>query len=122
MLQIDRGALKARNTLFIMFLVLCLLDITLVTIARDKWAIGRILFTIGVMYFVFQGRKWAKWLMIGICSFLTVILVTMVIALISKLSSLLIVGSLIMAVLSAVIAIYMANSKDLNRYLAWKRQ
>ncbi|BAY64341.1 hypothetical protein NIES22_44370 [Calothrix brevissima NIES-22] len=122
MLQIDRGALKARNTLFIMFLVLCLLDITLVTIARDKWAIGRILFTIGVMYFVFQGQKWAKWLMIGICSFLTVILVTMVIALISKLSSLLIVGSLIMAVLSAVIAIYMANSKDLNRYLMWKRQ
>jgi O-antigen ligase len=122
MLQIDQSALKARNTLIAMFLVLCILDATLVIIARDRWAIGRILLTIVVMYFVLQGQKWAKWLMISICSFLAVILVTMVIALSSKLSTVLSVGSLIMAVLSVIIAIYMATSRDLNSYFSWKRQ
>ncbi len=32
----------------------------LVVIAKDLWAISRILVTIVVMYFVVQGRKWAK--------------------------------------------------------------
>ncbi len=99
-----------------------MLDATLVMIARDRWAIGRILLTILVMYFVLQGRKWAKWLMIGICSLLAVILVAMVIALRSKLSTVLILGSLILAVLSSIITIYMASSRDLNTYFSWKRQ
>lgn len=105
-----------------MFLLLCGLDATLVIIAQDKWAIGRILLTIVVMYFVIQGRKWAKWLLIGICSLLVVILITMVFALSSKLSTALIVGSLIMSVLSAIIPFYMVSSKDLNRYFSYKRQ
>jgi membrane-associated HD superfamily phosphohydrolase len=118
----DKSALKARNRLLAMLLLLCVLDITLVTIARDWWAIGRILPTIVVMYFVMQGQKWAKWLLMGICSLLVVILITMVLALSSKLSTVLIVGSLIMAILSAIIAIYMVSSKDLNRYFVFKRQ
>ncbi len=122
MRQIDQSTLNARNKLLAMFLVLCILDATLVIIARDRWAIGRILLTIVVMYFVLQGRKWAKWLMMGICSLLVVILVTMVILLRSKLSIVLIVGSLIMAVLSAIILFYMASSRDLNYYFSWKRQ
>jgi hypothetical protein len=122
MIQPDQSILSARNRLFVMFLVLCILDTTLVILARDKWAIGRILFTIVVMYFVLQGRKWAKWLLIGICSFLVVILITMVILLSSKLSTILIVGSLIMATLSAIIPVYMLSSKDLARYFSWKRQ
>jgi membrane-associated HD superfamily phosphohydrolase len=118
----DQSALKARNRLLAMLLLLCILDITLVTIARDWWAIGRILPTIVVMYFVIQGKKWAKWLLMSICSLLVVILITMVLALSSKLSTVLIVGSLIMAILSAVIAIYLVSSKDLNRYFVLKRQ
>jgi urea transporter len=120
--QIDQSALKARNKLLAMFVVLCILDATLVIIARDRWAIGRILVTIVVMYFVLQGRKWAKWLMMGICSLLVVILLAMVLLLRSKLSTVLIVGSLIMVVLSAIIAIYMASSRNLNYYFSWKRQ
>jgi membrane-associated HD superfamily phosphohydrolase len=54
----DQSALKARNRLLAMLLLLCVLDITLVTIARDWWAIGRILPTIVVMYFVI--RTYAK--------------------------------------------------------------
>lgn len=105
-----------------MFLALCILDTALVIVARDKWAIGRILLTIIVMYFVLQGRKWAKWLLIGICSFLVIILITMVLLLSSKLSTTLIVGSLIMAVLSAMIPIYMLRSRELAHYFSWKRQ
>jgi sensor histidine kinase YesM len=122
MTQPDKSALKARNKLLAMFLLLCVLDATLVIMAQDKWAIGRILLTIVVMYFVIQGRKWAKWLLIGICSLLVVILITMVFALSSKLSTPLIVGSLIMSVLSAIIPFYMVSSKDLNRYFSYKRQ
>jgi O-antigen ligase len=122
MIQPDQSILSARNRLLTMFLVLCILDTTLVIIARDKWAIGRILLTIVVMYFVLQGRKWAKWLLMGICSFLVIILITMVLLLSSKLSTILIVGSLIMAILSAIIPIYMLSSRDLTRYFSWKRQ
>jgi hypothetical protein len=122
MLQLDQAALKARNQLLVMFLVLCGLDTTLVIMAQDKWAIGRILLTIVVMYFVVQGRKWARWLLISICSLLVIVLIAMVVALSSKLSTTLIVGSLIMAVLSAIIPIYMISSKDLNRYFHYKRQ
>ncbi|NJK56977.1 MAG: hypothetical protein HC939_13690 [Pleurocapsa sp. SU_5_0] len=118
----DQSALKARNILLAMLLLLCVLDITLVIIARDWWAIGRILPTIVVMYFVMQGQKWAKWLLMSICSLLVVLLVTMVLVIGSKLSTLLIVGSLSMAILSAIIAIYLVNSKDLNRYFVFKRQ
>lgn len=120
--QLDQSALKARNRLIAMFLLLCFLDATLVIIARDRWAIGRILLTIVVMYFVVEGRKWAKWTMMGICSLLVVMLIAMVIALSSKLSALLIVGSLILSVISTIIPIYMARSKDLNRYFSYKRQ
>ncbi|WP_258272972.1 hypothetical protein, partial [Escherichia coli] len=68
-----------------MFVLLCVLDAVLVIIAQDKWAIGRILLTIVVMYFVIQGRKWAKQLLTGICSLLVVVLIAMVLALSSKL-------------------------------------
>lgn len=122
MIQLDRSALKARNKLIAMFLLLCAIDTTLVFMARDRWAIGRILLTILVMYFVIQGRSWAKWLLMSICSLLVVVLITMVIVLNSKLSTPLTVGSLIMAVLSAIIPIYMASNKDLNRYFLYKRQ
>jgi O-antigen ligase len=122
MSQPDQSILSARNRLLAMFVVLCSLDIALVIIARDRWAIGRILLTIVVMYFVLQGQKWAKWLLIGICSFLVIALIAMVLLLSSKLSITLILGSLIMAILSAIIPIYMLRSRDLNRYFSWKRQ
>ena len=122
MLQPDSSTLKARNTLLTMFVVLCILDATLVAIARDKWAIGRILLTIVVMYFVLQGRRWAKYLLMGICSLMVVVLIAMIVALSSKLSTILVVGSLIMVVFYTIVPIYMATNKDLKRYLSLKRQ
>jgi hypothetical protein len=122
MAQTDRSALKARNRLLAMFLLLCILDSALVIAAQDRWAIGRIILTAVVMYFVIQGRKWAKWLLVGICSLLVVSLVALVWALSSKLSVALIVGSLVMAILSAAIVVYMVSSQDLNRYFACMRK
>jgi len=122
MIQLDQSALKARNILLAMFLLLSLLDSALVIAVQDRWAIGRILLTVVVMYFVIQGKKWAKWLLVSICSLLVVSLIALVLALSSKLSAVVIVGSLIMAVLSAAIAVYMIISKDLNRYFSYKRK
>ena len=122
MLQADLPALKSRNILITLFVLLCILDVTLVAIARDKWAIGRIILTMIVMYFVLQGRKWAKYVLMGICSLVAVVLIAMVVALSAKLSIILKVGSLIMVALCTIIPIYMATNKDLNRYLSFKRQ
>jgi O-antigen ligase len=121
MTQLDQSALKARNHLLALFLLLSVLDVALVIIARDRWAIGRVLLTIAVMYFVIQGQKWAKWLLVGICSLLVVVLITMMLALGSKLSTILMIGSLMMVVLSAVITIYMISNQDLNRYFSYRR-
>lgn len=122
MTQLDRSALKARNNLLALFVLLCVLDVALVSIAKDRWAIGRIVLTIVVMYFVIQGQKWAKWLLVGICSLLVVVLIAMMLVLGSKLSTILMIGSLMMVVLSAVIPIYMVSNQDLNRYFSYKRQ
>lgn len=118
----DQTAQKARNILLIMFLLHIVLDIILVAISQDLWAIGRILVTIVIMYFVLQGRKWAKWTLIGILSFLIVALMALVIALYSKLSSIIIIGSLLLAMLSAIIIIYLVRSQNLNHYFLSKRQ
>lgn len=122
MIQPDQSALKARNRLVAMFLLLCILDVALVIAVQDRWAIGRILLTVVVMYFVIQGKKWAKWLLVGIYSLLVISLITIVLALSSKLPAALIVGSLLMAVFSAAIAVYIVSSKDLNRYFSYKRK
>ncbi|HEY9770695.1 MAG TPA: hypothetical protein V6C71_19775 [Coleofasciculaceae cyanobacterium] len=119
--QLDQSALKARNKLLAMFLVHIVLDAMLVAISRDLWAIGRILVTIVIMYFVLQGRKWAKWTLIGILSFLVVALIALVVVLYSKLSTVVVVGSSVLTVLSAIIAIYIVYSKDLNRYFSYKK-
>jgi hypothetical protein len=74
------------------------------------------------MYFVLQGRTWAKWLLVGICSLVVVLLLAMVVALRAELSAVLTIGSLLLAVLSVVIVIYMLKSQDLSRYFAYKRQ
>lgn len=120
--QPDRSALQARNILLSMFVVLSFLDTTLVVVAKDRWAIGRILLTILVMYFVFQGRKWAKYLLIGIFSLLIVALIAMVLALGSKLSTFIVIGSWVMVALCAVTTVYLVTNRDLNRYLSSRRQ
>lgn len=116
MSQLDLRSIKARNNLLGMFIAIIILDSILVAVSRDLWAIGRIIVIIGVMYYVIQGKQWAKWVLIGIFSLVIVALAALIIALHSKLSSLLIIGSSIAIVLYAIAGIYLINSKDLNRY------
>ena len=121
MSQLDQSALEARNKLLAMFLAHILLDTLLVVIAKDMWAFIRIAIAIIVMYFVLQGRKWAKWLLVGILSLLVVALLALLVTLSAKLSTLLILGSLVLIILSIIIAFYLSSSQDLKRYFAYKR-
>lgn len=122
MSELDTSAVKARNTLLGMFCVLIILDSVLVAVSKDMWAIGRILATIVVMYYVMQGKKWAKWVLIGIFSLVIVLLTALIIALHSKLSTFLVVGSLIMISLSLVTGSYIIFDRDLARYFTSKRK
>ena len=116
MSQLDPSAIKARNNLLGMFIAIAILDSILVVVSRDLWAIGRIIVTVGVMYYVLQGKKWAKWVLIGIFSLVIVLLAALIIVLHSKLSSFLIVGSSILIILYAIAGIYLITNKDLKRY------
>lgn len=122
MSNLDSSALKARSNLVALFIALTILDSILVLVSKDLWAIGRIIITIGVMYFVLQGKKWAKWVLIGIFSLVAVLLAALIIALYSKLSTFLIVGSLILIVMMIITGFYMITSQDLSRYFAAKRK
>ena len=118
----ERSALKARNVLLTMFCVLTILDSILVAISRDLWAIGRILATIVVMYYVMQGKKWAKWVLVAIFSLVIVLLTALIVALHSKLSTFLIVGSLILIILTLITGCYLIFSRDLASYFASRRK
>ena len=116
MSQLNSSAIKARNNLLGMFIAIAILDSILVLVSRDLWAIGRIIVTIGVMYYVLQGKKWAKWILISIFSLVIILLSALIVALHSKLSSFLIVGSSILIILYAIAGIYLITSKNLSRY------
>ena len=120
--QLDKSALKARNNLLIMFSIYLLLDVCLVAVSRDMWAISRILVTVVVMYFVLRGYRWAKWFLVGLFSVLVMALTALIIALYSKLSTFLIVGSIATIILSIMINIYLVLSKNLHRYFSYQRQ
>ena len=122
MTNLDPSTLKARSNLVFMFIALTVLDSILVIASKDLWAIGRIIITIGVMYYVLQGKKWAKWVLIGIFSLVVVLLAALIIVLYSKLSTFLIVGSLILIVINIMTGFYIITSQDLNRYFAAKRK
>jgi len=122
MSQSDLCAIKARKNLLGMFIAIIILDSLLVAVSRDLWAIGRIIVTIAVMYYVLQGKKWAKWVLIGIFSLVIVLLAALIMVLHSKLSSFLIVGSSILIVLYAIAGIYLITSKNLNLYFLNKRK
>lgn len=120
--QLDPSALKARSNLLIMFVAHIVLDVILVAMSKDLWAISRILVAIAVMYFVLKGHKWAKWFLVALFSCLIVALLALIIALSAKLSPILIFGSLVLIVLSAIIVIYLIRNQDLNRYFSNQRQ
>lgn len=122
MLPLEQPMVKARNILLTLFLVFCALDIALVLIAQDAWAIGRILVIVAAMYFTMQGRKWAKWLLVGLCSLVAVGLVAMVLALGAQLSTPMVAGSLILVGLSTTIVVYMTINQEINRYFSYQRQ
>lgn len=132
MSQLAPSAFKARNTLITLFAAFCLLDALLIVMVQDWWAVGRILLIVALMYFVVQGRKWAKWLLVTSFSLLTLVLLAFLTVLGPKLAASLqmeprlatvfIAGSWILVLLSFVTLFYLIANQDLNRYFAWKRK
>ena len=122
MTNLDSSVLKARNILLSMFCVLTILDIVLVLVSQDLWAIGRIIITAVVMYYVLQGKKWAKWVLVGILSLVIVLLTALIIALHSQLSTFLVVGSLILITIDAATIVFLISSKELKRYFLTKKR
>lgn len=118
----EQVVLRARNTLVVLFTVFCALDIVLVILAGDLWAIPRICLNIVVMVFVLRGRKWAKWLLIVFFGLSAFALVALLLVLGSELSTVLVVGSWLLAALSLLIPIYLVTNSNLNRYFAQQRQ
>ncbi|MEM9809453.1 MAG: hypothetical protein AAF959_29750 [Cyanobacteria bacterium P01_D01_bin.56] len=114
--------LKVRNQLLGMFVALLILDATLIVLTGDLWAVGRIMFTALVMFFTLQGHKWAKWLLIGILTLSVVALIGLLLALGSRLSLFVSIGSVVMAVFCCVLVGYLAGNSNLQKYLVWKRQ
>ncbi|MEM9818004.1 MAG: hypothetical protein AAF827_16575 [Cyanobacteria bacterium P01_D01_bin.6] len=122
MTPMDQAALRARNTLVGLFTVFCVLDVVLVILAGDVWAIPRICLNIVVMAFVLQGRKWAKWLLIVLFGLSAFALVALLLVLGSELSTVLVVGSWLLVALSLLIPVYLVTNASLNRYFAQQRQ
>ncbi len=119
---LDSSALKARNILLTLFCGSIILDSVLVAVSKDLWAIGRILITIVVMYYVMQGKKWAKWVLIAILSLVIVLLTALIIALHSKLSTFLVVGSLVLIILNLILGGFVIFSQDLAHYFSYTKK
>jgi hypothetical protein len=122
MTSVDASALRARNLLITLFMTFCALDVVLVVLASDMWAIARVLLNIVVMVFVLRGRKWAKWLLIVLLGLSAFALAALLILLGSELSGALVIGSLLLLILSLLIPIYLVTNADLKRYLSQQRQ
>lgn len=120
--KLDAASLQARNILIALFVAVCILDGVLIVLARDIWAIARLLFTLALMVLTLRGQRWAKWLLILICGLSVFALVTLTLILRDQLSPLLIGGSLILAMLYSMAAMHLGTNSALKRYLAWKRQ
>jgi hypothetical protein len=122
MTSVDASALRARNLLITLFVTFCALDVVLVILASDMWAIARVLLNIVVMVFVVRGRKWAKWLLIVLLGLSAFALAALLILLGSELSGALVIGSLLLLILSLLIPIYLVTNANLKRYLSQQRQ
>jgi hypothetical protein len=122
MTSVDASALRARNLLITLFVTFCALDVVLVVLASDVWAIARVLLNILVMVFVLRGRKWAKWLLIVLLGLSAFALAALLILLGSELSGALVIGSLLLLILSLLIPIYLVTNANLKRYLSQQRQ
>ena len=122
MVQIDSTILKARNLLIAVFVGMCLLDTVLVVLSQDVWAVGRIAITVALMHLTLQGKRWAKWTLIGWLSLTVVALLGLLTLLSSELSTTLITGSIVLIAITLTVILSLLRNQALNRYFAHQRQ
>jgi len=115
----DAAALRAKKILFGLFVGWMVIDAFLVALSAEIPRVGRLLLTLLLMYYVLQGRLWARNLMIGLFGLGVIWCVGFGIWNFQEMPTVAIVMFAFAALIS-VIPTYLILSKDLRRYLDWK--
>ncbi len=126
MTKLDKAEIRARNILFWLFFSNFIIDCFVVATSPRNSGIVRLILTLLLMYFVFQGHRWAKWYVI-VSTFVGVIVAIIISPFIFKdilMPQLIIVGAffLIWVGINLTIAIFLLRNKAINRYFEYKRK
>jgi DNA-directed RNA polymerase subunit RPC12/RpoP len=118
--QAYSGELKARKTLLGLFAAWIVLDVVLAAIGGTVLDGIRIIMTPLLMYFVVQGKRWARIITIGLFGLGALGCVAFGIWNFQNMRTpaYIMIG---FGVLMSVIPLYMLLSKDLQRYFTWKQ-
>jgi hypothetical protein len=121
-MELDVAMVRSQRRFGALLVVTLVVDAVLVGLSQDRWAIGRVLVMAAVMYGTMQGRRWARWLLVGLCGLSALSLVALVVLLGAKLSAVVVVGSGGLALLYGAIAVVLLRSPQLRRYFAARRR
>lgn len=117
----DAAALKAKRILFGLFVAWFVVDALLVAISGKVPGVLRLILTLLLMYYVFQGRTWARKIMIGLFSLGVIVCIGFGLWYFrqSSTAALIIIG---FGAAIAVIPAFMVLSKDLKKVLGLEAQ
>lgn len=118
--QLDAGALKAKKTLLGLFASWIVLDMLLVAFAGTVSDVARVILTLLLMYFVVQGKRWARTTTIGLFGLCVVGCVAFGVWKFQEMRTVALIAIAFSALIS-VIPLYLLLSRDLHRYFAWKQ-
>ncbi len=118
--ELDASALRAKRILLGMFVVWFIGEALVIAINGKVTGGVRYILTLLLMYYVFQGRLWARNLMAGLCCVGAALVLVIGISNFNGMG----IGPIVIIVAAGfflAIAAYLLLSKNLNRYFAWQR-
>lgn len=120
MRELPKSVTKAKTILLFMFGTLLILDVGLVMVEPHIPGIVRLFLTMGLMWYVIQGYKWAKWLhiVLGLIGSMLLIGFGIYFATIFVAYGIMCVC---FGILFSIVPLYIIFSKNLNIYFAAKR-
>ena len=121
--ELDSSAIMAKKILFGIFVGLIVFQAVLIAIVPDIRGVVRMILTLLLMYFVMEGHKWAKWVMV-VLFYLATVYGLFVSATLYKQPSSAAIFPIILAIIAIVygaVGTFMVASKPLNRYFLFKR-
>lgn len=118
--ELDASALRAKKILLGLFVVWFISEALVIAINGKVTGGVRYILTLLLTYYVFQGRLWARNLMVGLCCMGAALVLIIGISNFNEMGT----GPIVMIVYAGfflAIAAYLLLSNNLNRYFAWKR-